>query len=93
MVRDRRCQHGSGCEISGDRCDIDHRQPAAQGGPTSQFNGSLGCWPHNRTIRRGTKPPPAPERTITRDDDTTARRRWRIRRIMADYFAEEDDAA
>jgi hypothetical protein len=89
QVRDRRCQHGSGCEISGDRCDIDHRQPAAQGGPTSQFNASLGCRPHNRTIHRGIKPSPSPERTITRTDETRARQRWRIRRIRTDYFEEE----
>ena len=47
-VRDRHCQHPSGCDEPADRCDVDHIQPYTDGGETSQDNGRLGCWPHNR---------------------------------------------
>ena len=47
-VRDRHCQHPSGCDEPADRCDVDHIQPYADGGPTSLDNGRLSCWPHNR---------------------------------------------
>ena len=48
QIRDRRCQHASGCPTPAIDCDIDHRRPAARGGPTSQFNGHTECIPHNR---------------------------------------------
>jgi hypothetical protein len=92
-VRDRRCQHSSGCDVTADQCDVDHLHPAAYGGPTSQFNGALGCWPHNRTIRAGTAPAPRPERTITRTHEAIARRRWRIHRIRADMIDDPDHRA
>ncbi len=47
-VRDRHCQHPSGCDEPADRCDVDHIQPYTDGGPTSLDNGRLSCWPHNR---------------------------------------------
>ena len=47
-VRDRRCQHPSGCDEPADRCDVDHIQPYTDGGPTTLDNGRLSCWPHNR---------------------------------------------
>ena len=47
-VRDRHCQHPSGCDEPADRCDVDHIQPYTDGGPTSLDNGRLACWPHNR---------------------------------------------
>jgi hypothetical protein len=47
-VRDRRCQHPSGCDVPASRCDVDHIRPHSEGGDTSQQNGRLRCWPHNR---------------------------------------------
>ncbi len=47
-VRDRHCQHPSGCDEPAERCDVDHIQPYSDGGETSQGNGRLSCWPHNR---------------------------------------------
>ena len=48
QVRDRHCQHKSGCDVPADQCDIDHIVPHAANGPTSQFNGKAECHPHNR---------------------------------------------
>ena len=47
-VRDRHCQHPSGCDEPADGCDVDHIVPYTDGGPTSQDNGRLECRPHNR---------------------------------------------
>ncbi len=63
-VRDRYCQHPSGCDEPATRCDVDHIQPSTDGGITSQDNGQLGCWPHNRIppLRNAHPPePPDPE--------------------------------
>jgi len=48
QVRDRHCQHPSGCDVPAPRCDCDHIQPRSQRGPTSQDNGRLLCPTHNR---------------------------------------------
>ncbi len=57
-VRDRHCQHPSGCDEPADRCDVDHIQPYTDGGPTSLDNGRLSCWPHNRHHHlRNARPP------------------------------------
>ena len=48
QVRDRHCQHPSGCDIPAPGCDIDHIQPRSQRGPTNQDNGRLPCPTHNR---------------------------------------------
>jgi hypothetical protein len=47
-VRDRHCQHASGCDEPIDRCDVDHIVPYSQGGETSLDNGRLQCRAHNR---------------------------------------------
>ncbi len=47
-VRDRHCQHPSGCDEPAENCDIDHIVPYSDGGPTSQDNGRIECHPHNR---------------------------------------------
>jgi len=79
-VRDRHCQHPSGCEIPADRCDVDHVVPFAQGGPTDQFNGRLQCPTHNRrTDLHDHGAPPLPWRSVGRIDALRARVRWRIR--------------
>lgn len=48
QVRDRHCQHPSGCDIPAPECDIDHITPRSRNGPTSQSNGRLLCPTHNR---------------------------------------------
>ena len=46
-VRDRTCFHPS-CDEAPLIPEIDHIQPASEGGPTTQANGRLGCGFHNR---------------------------------------------
>ena len=48
QVRDRHCQHPSGCDAPITHCDVDHRVPHHQGGATAEANGNLECEPHNR---------------------------------------------
>ncbi|HET7722534.1 MAG TPA: DUF222 domain-containing protein [Acidimicrobiales bacterium] len=65
LVRDRGCQH-PGCDAPIDDCEIDHKIPASQGGPTSDTNGRAWCGPHNRARNHpdyvepdgGDEPPP-----------------------------------
>ena len=42
-VRDRTCQHPSGCDVPAERCHIDHKIPYAAGGLTIQENGRCEC--------------------------------------------------
>lgn len=46
-IRDRECCHPS-CDLQASRCQVDHVQPYAQGGLTTQENGRLLCSTHNR---------------------------------------------
>ena len=46
-VRDRECTHEL-CDVPAASCQIDHIQPWALGGPTTQENGRLLCGKHNR---------------------------------------------
>ena len=55
-VRDRTCTHPT-CEVSAERCQVDHIVPWAAGGPTTQENGRLLCGYHNRL--RNQRPPPS----------------------------------
>jgi hypothetical protein len=50
QVRDRRCQHTSGCPVpaTDQLSDVDHVQPWAQGGTTAAGNGRVQCTAHNR---------------------------------------------
>jgi hypothetical protein len=48
QVRDRHCQHPSGCDAPITHCDVDHRVPHTEGGSTTEANGELECEPHNR---------------------------------------------
>jgi hypothetical protein len=74
-VRDRHCQHPSGCDEPASRCDVDHIVPHSEGGMTSQDNGELRCWPHNRIPEvRNARPrdPPtneSPNTILTSDPD------------------------
>jgi hypothetical protein len=57
-VRDRHCTH-PGCTVPADRCEVDHVVPYANGGATTQENGTLLCPAHHRWRHRpGTGPPP-----------------------------------
>ena len=80
-ARDRHCQHPSNCDVPADQCDVDHIIPWSAGGPTSQHNGRLQCPTHNRNRdKHDHGATPLPHRDVTRDDETRARRRWRLRR-------------
>ena len=47
LARHRACVHPS-CDVSAERCEIDHVIPYAQGGPTTQANGAPKCKYHHR---------------------------------------------
>jgi Domain of unknown function (DUF222) len=49
-VRDRECFHPT-CDVPAERCQIDHVQPWAEGGLTTQANGRPACAFHNRRRR------------------------------------------
>ena len=48
QVRDRHCQHPSGCDAPITHCDVDHRVAHTDGGITAEANGELQCESHNR---------------------------------------------
>ena len=76
-VRDRHCQHPSGCDVPVERCDVDHIVPDSLGGKTTQFNGRLECRPHNRDATlHDHGATPHPERPVTVLDEIRARLRW-----------------
>jgi hypothetical protein len=84
-VRDRHCQHPSGCDEPADRCDADHVVPYGRGGLTSQDNGKLECWPHNRDKDKHDHGAlPRPPQPITPLDQLRARLRWRYTRNNPD---------
>jgi hypothetical protein len=76
QVRDRRCQHRSVCPTPASECDVDHRTPAARGGPTSEINGRMECRTHNRHPDLHGHPDPFPEREVTGLDLLRAKARW-----------------
>jgi hypothetical protein len=85
QVRDRHCQHESGCDVPADHCDVDHIVPYAADGPTSQFNGKAECHPHNRNPdRHDHGGVPRPARPIDRLDEIRCRLRWRFIREEPD---------
>ena len=89
QVRDRHCQHVSGCDVPADECDIDHIVPHAANGPTSQFNGKAECHPHNRNPdRHDHGGVPRPTRPIDRLDEIRCRLRWKMLREDADDDAD-----
>jgi hypothetical protein len=88
QVRDRHCQHPSGCDEPAERCDVDHTIPVADNGPTDQFSGRIKCWPHNRDAKMHDDGAiPLPPRPVTRLDELRALIRWRNRH----YFQDADD--
>ena len=84
-VRDRRCQHTSGCDVPYNQCDVDHIVPHAAHGETSQFNGKLECPPHNRdSDRHDHGGQPRPSRPVDRLDEVRCRLRWKFLREEPD---------
>ncbi|MEY2474743.1 MAG: hypothetical protein QOG87_58 [Actinomycetota bacterium] len=55
-VRDQECFHPS-CEEPAQHCQVDHVEPWAWGGPTTQDNGRAACAHHNRARHRRSEPP------------------------------------
>jgi uncharacterized protein DUF222 len=55
-VRDRHCQHSSGCDVPASKCDVDHIEPHSRGGITCLCRGELKCDYHNRILKRATPP-------------------------------------
>jgi len=88
QVRDRRCGHSSVCPTPAVHSDVDHRTPAARGGPTSQFNGRPLCTPHNRDPDRRDECAPLPERRVDALDAIRCHLRW----AYLQEVAEADDA-
>jgi hypothetical protein len=84
-VRDRHCQHPSGCDEPADRCDVDHIEPYSASGVTSQENGRLECWPHNRDKdKHDHGGVPRRARPVTPLDELRARLRSRCLREYGD---------
>jgi hypothetical protein len=54
-TRDLECQHEF-CDLSAEKCQIDHIVPFSEGGLTEQSNAQVLCGPHNRM--RQQRPPP-----------------------------------
>jgi len=52
-VRDRECFHDL-CDIPAEDCQVDHIEPYAAGGLTTQDNGRAACGYHNRGRHRRT---------------------------------------
>lgn len=50
-LRDRCCQHPSGCDEPAHLCDVDHIAPRSCGGITCLCNGQLLCKYHNRIVK------------------------------------------
>jgi hypothetical protein len=68
--------------------------PVAQNGPTSQFDGRLECWPHNRDAKKHDDGAvPLPPRSVTALDDLRARVRWRNRHLFHDDQDDDDQHA
>jgi hypothetical protein len=53
VIRDRECFHDT-CDVPAEHSQIDHIQPWAVGGPTTQANGRPACGFHNRDRHRRT---------------------------------------
>ena len=85
QLRDRHCQHPSGCDVPADECDVDHIVPTSRGGITDQFHGRIECTTHNRHAdMHDSGAVPLPHRDITILDEIRARLRWRYRHTEPD---------
>jgi hypothetical protein len=91
-VRDRHCQHPSGCDVPAAECDVDHIVAWDDGGVTSQFNGRMECRPHNRDAAKhdhGTVP--YLERRVDYLDQVRARLRWQLLHQPPDDDEDDED--
>jgi Domain of unknown function (DUF222) len=87
QVRDRHCQHPSGCDIAADDCDVDHITEYGLGGLTAQWNGRLGCQPHNRNPhKRDCDARPFPFVRVDRLDELRVRTDWQLQ-----HYPDDDD--
>jgi hypothetical protein len=71
QVRDRHCQHASGCYIPAEDCQVDHKIRYTDGGLT-QDNGRCYCNTHN--LQRESHPeldPDQPQARPPPDDDSS----------------------
>jgi Domain of unknown function (DUF222) len=92
QVRDRHCQHPSGCDVPAEDCDIDHITRYAHGGVTAQWNGRIGCPPHNRHAdKRDCDTRPFPVVHVDRLDELRAHSRWQQRHHPPNDDDEDDD--
>jgi hypothetical protein len=57
-IRDRHCQHPSGCDRPARWCDAHHKQHWADGGPTALWNLTLLCRYHHTLEHQTGRPPP-----------------------------------
>jgi hypothetical protein len=71
QVRDRHCQHESGCDIPADDCHVDHKIEYANGGLTTQDNGRCYCKTHNLARNNEPRERGEPEARPPPDDDTS----------------------
>jgi len=87
-VRDRHCQHPSGCDTPAEKCDVNHIVAVEHGGKTTQFNGNLECPPHNRLAHlHEDGGEPIPETGVTYLEQLRARLRWQYLRDYPDEAA------
>ncbi|MGH7361314.1 MAG: HNH endonuclease signature motif containing protein [Candidatus Methylomirabilales bacterium] len=56
---DRECFHEF-CDLPAEQCQVDHIEPHAAGGKTTQGNGRMACGHHNRDRHRPPETPPPP---------------------------------
>jgi hypothetical protein len=81
LLRDRHCQHASGCDAPIEQCDVDHVVPWTERQVTSQHGGRAQCTGHNRHAHRRDKPQPLPDREVNPVEFVFARLRWRQRTL------------
>jgi Domain of unknown function (DUF222) len=92
QVRDRHCQHRSGCDVPAEDCDVDHTTPYALGGLTAQWEGRIQCPPHNRDENKHDHDAlPLPVRRVDRLDELRARLKWRHHHLPDDDSDDDDD--
>jgi hypothetical protein len=79
-VRDRHCQHESGCDEPMSRCDVDHVRPYEETHTTRQDDGRLQCRTHNRDGSLHRLGPD--DVTVYDDDPLVVLSRQRVRELI-----------
>ena len=94
QVRDRHCQHASGCDEPAADCDVDHTTRWTVTGHTAQWDGRLLCKPQNRDPdKRECDARPLPVCHVDRLDELRARMAWHHRHRGHDDDADDADDA